>query len=151
MRQESKLKATAVQKIGIMNAHRNPTKNIKFLPRSALAPCPPRNVRECQARMHTPLPCAAGNSNRIPETLLLVLPRRKETRVGQDRPLLPLLAPAIRQAIREEVLALRRRWRRQGRGQLIRVVPWGGHARAVGEPFWASLEHRWVRETSDAR
>jgi len=151
MRQESKLKATAVRKIGITNAHRKPTKNITFLPRSALAPCPPGNVREGQTSMHTPLPCAAGNDERVPETLLLVLPRRKETRVGQDRPLLPLLAPAVRQTIREELLALRRRWRRQGRGRLVRVVPWGGHARAVGKPFWAALEHRRVRETRDAR
>ena len=58
--------------------------------------------------MHAPLPCAAGNREGIPESLLFVFPRREEARIWQDRPFLSLLALAVRQAIREQLLALRR-------------------------------------------
>lgn len=89
----------AVQKIGFKNANKKPTKDITFLPCSALAPRAPWSIRASQACIYAPLPCAAGNSERVPEALLFVLPRRKETCIWQDRPFLRLLALAIRQAI----------------------------------------------------
>jgi hypothetical protein len=121
-----------------------------FLPRSALAPCPPGNIRNGQACMHTPLPRAAGNREWVPESLLFVFPRREEARIRQDRPLLSLLAFAIRQAIREQLLTLRRRRGGQRSGRLI-GVPWCRHACAIGELFRPALEHRWVRETRSSR
>ena len=108
MQQESKLKAMAVRKIGITYDNRKPTNNITFLPRSALAPCTPWNIRDGQARMHTPLPCAAGDCEGVPETLLFVFPRREEACIWQDRTFLSLLVLAIRQTVREQLLALRR-------------------------------------------
>jgi hypothetical protein len=100
--------------------------------------------------MHTPLPRAAGNRERVPESLLFVFPRREKARIRQDRPLLSLLAFAIRQAIREQLLTLRRRRGGQRSGRLI-GVPWCRDARAIGELFRPALEHRWVRETRSSR
>ena len=91
---------------GITYDNRKPTKNITSLPRSALASCTPWNIRDGQARMHTPLPCAAGNCERVPETLLFVFPRREEACIRQDGPFLPLLVLAIRQPVRERLFAL---------------------------------------------
>jgi hypothetical protein len=100
--------------------------------------------------MHTPLPRAAGNRERIPETLLFVFPSCEEARIRQDRPFLSLLTLAIRQAIREQLLALRHRRRGQRSGQPV-GVPWRWHARAVREPFRPALEHSRVREARGAR
>src|SRR5947208_2386052 len=136
---------------GITYDNRKPTKNITSLPRSALAPCTPWNIRDGQARMHTPLPCAAGNCERVPETLLFVFPRREEACIRQDRPFLPLPLLAIRQPVRERLLALCRRRRGQRPGRfVVGIVPWCGYARAVGEPFRPALEHGRMRQTRGA-
>jgi hypothetical protein len=122
-----------------------------FLPCSALAPCPPGNIRDRQTCMHTPLPRAAGNRERIPETLLFVFPSCEEARIRQDRPFLSLFSLAIRQAIREQLLALRRRRRRGHRSGQPVGVPRCGHSHAVREPFRPALEHGRVREACGAR